>query len=338
MANEQYVLSPWEQARSVSPIDFELAYITQPIPIATGTPLDRPLGGGIPVGTFTVIGGEPGTGKSAFAVMAAYYAALAGRHPIFVSLEMPSQMVISRMLSIHSNEMRRRLGGGHPELQVFWSKTGDELQRHIGGIGPRADMLKLDGRGQYEAAQRYISAHGEDDVVLRTWHDFKQNVWPNMAVIDSYNSIDQVCQCVTAVANSGIKPFPIIDYLQLGIAGDQSASQGNQNKSEYELVNDASRKLAQVCKQHRIPMMVLSSLRKVGKKEKDDGPSLSWFKGSNSVVYDAGTAIVLAREGQSVNDSSEDVMVKAHIIKNRVGRVGDATMRFWGNTNIFEPA
>ena len=338
MVNEPRVLSPWEQAQSVSPIDFELAYVTQPIPIATGTPLDRPLGGGIPVGTFTVIGGEPGAGKSAFAVMAAYYAALAGRHPIFISFEMPAQMVISRLLSIHSFEMRKRLGGGHPDMQVFWSNTGDELQRHMGGIGPRADMLKLDGRGQYEAAMRYVSAHGEDDTVLQTWRDFKQTVWPNMAVIDSYNSIDQVCQCVSAVANSGVKPFPIIDYLQLGIAMDQPSNQTFQSKSEYELVNDASRRLAQVCKQHRIPMIVLSSLRKIGQKEREDGPSLSWFKGSNSVVYDAGTAIVLAHDKQNAENFSEDVTVNAHIIKNRVGKMGEATMKFWGNTNIFEPA
>lgn len=320
--------SYWEQVRGFSNLDFELAYITQPIPIATGTPLDAPLGGGIPVGTFTVIGGEPGTGKSALAIMAAYFAARAGRHPIFFSMEMPAQMVVNRMLSIHSFVMMRESGTYNPFNQVFWSTTGSELERHLGGIGPRADMLKLDERARYEAAMRYVSMHANDDNVLRTWRDFKETIWKNIAVVDNIQSVEQACGWTAAVANEGIRPFPIIDYLQLGVSGTDS---------EYELISNASHLLAQTCKQWNLPMLVLSSLRKVSDKERVASPQLSWFKGSNAVVYDAGTAIVLTREKEQVK-SPHGNLVMAHIIKNRVGQLGESPMHFNGATNWFTSA
>lgn len=314
----------WEELRGLSKLDYELAHITQPIPIATGTPLDHPLGGGIPVGTFTVIGGEPGTGKSALAIMAAYFAAKAGRHPIYFSMEMPAQMVVSRMLSIHSFMAQVERGYLDPRDQVYWSKTGEEVERNLGGIGPRSDMLKLDEQSRYIAAMHYARDHGEDDLVLRTWRDFRDTIWPRMAVVDNVTSVEQACQWTAAVAYEGMRPFPIVDYLQLGIGGEGS---------EYELVSAASRLLAHTCKQWNLPMLVLSSLRKIGAKEHDDAPQLSWFKGSNAIVYDAGTAIVLTRDGP--RDETSQARVMAHIIKNRVGKLGEAPMLFTGSANWF---
>lgn len=314
----------WQQLRQSAGLDYEYAHITQPIPIATNTPLDAALGGGIPVGTFTVIGGEAGTGKSALAVMAAYYAAKAGRHPVFFSMEMPAKMVIDRMLSIHSVEMQyERYGFAVPSMQVWWSKTGDVVERLMGGIGPRADMLALDDQYRYQAAMSYMSSHGDDDVVISTWRDFRDTVWPNMIVTDAYTSIEQACNWVGALASEGVRPFPIIDYIQLGADGQDS---------EYENVTRASHLLAHTCRQWNVPMLCISSLRNVGANERNDTPRLGWFRGSGHIGYDAGTAVVLMRDGEP--DGVEQRVV-AHVIKNRIGEVGDTAMLFNGAANWF---
>ena len=320
--------SVWQQVRGLSNLDYEYAHITQPIPISTGTPLDPVLGGGIPVGTFTVIGGEAGTGKSALAVMCAYYAAKAGRHPVFFSMEMPAHMVVSRMLSIHSVELRGRYGYGS-DRQVWWSSTGDVVERCLGGIGPRSEMLKLDEQYRYQAAMRYVSQHADDDVVLSTWRDFRDSVWKNMAVVDNVFTVEQACAWTAALAAEGSRPFPIIDYIQLGASGEGT---------EYERVTEASHLLARTCKQWNIPMLCISSLRNVGANERNDTPQLGWFRGSGHIGYDAGTAIVLMRDGDREPHESEQRVI-AHVIKNRVGRVGDpTTMMFNGAANWFRSA
>lgn len=303
-------IEAWEYWRTSDEYDFELEHITQPIPIPLGiAPLDRALGGGIPVGMFTVVGGEAGAGKSALACMACYYAASRGRLPIFFSMEMPKHMVVNRMLSIHSTRMVA-FNGWPQERLVWWSKTGAEVTHRMGGIGPRADMLKMDEDGRYKAAQKYLSQHGEDDVVLSCWNDFKNTMWTKMIVRDDIHSIcgeDGAISIVERLCDAGLRPFPIIDYLQLGADGDGE---------EYERVTRASHSLALLCKRRTLAMLVLSGLRNISLSERNDPPRLSWFRGSGHTGYDAGTAIVLTRDKEQ---KAEGVTVKAHIIKNRVG-------------------
>lgn len=320
----------WDSLRLHSGFDYELAHITQPIPVATGVAaLDKMLGGGIPVGTFTVIGGEGGAGKSALACLMAYNAAVRGRFPVFFSMEMPAQMVVSRMLSIHTKVHEDRLA------PVFWSKTSGEVTRLM-GIGERARMLSLDRSGQYQEAMRYRSQYGGSDVVLAAWSDFRDTVWRKMAVVDDVTDVYQACEWIEALCNVGIRPFPIIDYLQLG------ADDGSAGSTEYENVTKASHKLAHICKEHLMPMLVLSSLRNLNEKERDQTPQLSWYRGSGHVGYDAGTAIVLMRDGEPEPIITNGVQrgsrqrVTAHVIKNRVGSIGNPqTLLFNGARNLF---
>ena len=319
---EMTPLEVWEYERARSGLDYELEHITQPIPVATGVDaLDRMLGGGIPVGTYTVVGGEAGTGKSALACLVAYNAALRGRLPVFFSLEMPAHMVVSRMLSIHTAR-----SGGRLE-RVFWSKTGAEVTRNLGGIGERAKMLSMDEQGRYRAAQSYATRFGSTDRVLVAWRDFRDTIWPRMVVNDEARTVSECCEVVERLCGSGLRPFPIIDYLQLGADGDGS---------EYENVTAASHMVAGVCKREALPALVLSSLRNVGSKERDEVPSLGLYRGSGHVGYDAGTAIVLRRDGEPDGVRQR---VMAHVIKNRVGRVGDPQpLLFNGAANLFGSA
>lgn len=325
MAETEGPLAVWNRFRTRGDFDYELEHITQPVPVPTGVPaLDRALGGGVPVGTFTAIGGEGGTGKSALACLVAYNAARAGRMPVFFSMEMPTHMVVSRMLSIHSTLKVSRGEWGRDRL-VWWSSTGAEVTRNMGGMAERARMLQLGPDDRYRAAMSYMSAHGDEDVVLACWRDFRETVWPRMAVLDDVRDVAEACEVVGDMRDAGISPYPIIDYLQLGADGDGS---------EYENVTNASHLLQRTCKSLGVPMLVLSSLRNVSKNERNDTPQLGWFRGSGHVGYDAGTAIVLMRDGER---ESRGQRVLAHVIKNRVGAVtGDPVpLLFNGARNLF---
>lgn len=316
----------WEYERTRDEYDFALEHITQPIPIPLGIrPLDQALGGGIPVGMFTVIGGEAGAGKSALACLACYWAARNGRLPVFFSMEMPKQMVVNRMLSVHST-CKVAAGEWPQERLVWWSMTGSEVTRRMGGIGNRADMLKLDDTSRYVAAQKYLKEHGDDDVVLSCWDDFRKSIWPKMIVRDGVHSIcgeGGAIETIERLCDSGLRPFPIIDYLQLGADGDGE---------EYERVTKASHALALLCKKRRIAMIVLSGLRNISPSERSEPPRLSWFRGSGHTGYDAGTAIVLTRDSDQQGGGT---LVKAHIIKNRVGSTDKAVdLRFNGARNL----
>ena len=317
----------WEYERTRDDYDFELEHITQPIPIPLGIPpLDRALGGGIPVGMFTLIGGQAGAGKSALACLACYHAARKGRAPVFFSMEMPKQMVVNRLLSIHSTVMVAK--GQWPESRlVFWSRTGNEVTKRMGGIGERGDMLRMDADNRYRAAQRYMSEHGGDDIVLSCWNDFRAVMWPRMIVRDDVHSIcgdDGAVSVIERLCAAGLRPFPIIDYLQLGSDGDGE---------EYERVTRASHSLALLCKQRSIAMLVLSGLRNIKPSEVGDTPQLSWFRGSGHVGYDAGTAIVLTRNREQQEGSG--TKVTAHVIKNRVGSADESVvLRFNGARNL----
>ena len=76
--------------------------------------------------------------------------------------------------------------------------------------------------------------------------------------------------------------------------------------------------LQQAARAARCPVLLISSLRNVAKGEQD--PSLTWFRGSGYLGYDAGAAIVLKK---SKWKTVEHMEMEAHILKNRNGRVPD---------------
>src|SRR5438046_10520662 len=69
--------------------------------IATGFPsLDRMVGGGVRRGDLIVLGGDVGSGKSAFALAVALRVAQAREKAIFFSGEMSTERLLERVLAI----------------------------------------------------------------------------------------------------------------------------------------------------------------------------------------------------------------------------------------------
>jgi len=323
-------IAAWESLReSAGPFEFEREYVLQRPPAPTGiTPLDRMLGGGLHSGTYTIVGGDPGSGKTALACKACYTMALMGRFPVFYSFEMTKMQLVSRLLSVHTRmeQKRARDAGEWPRLeQVEWAKIRDELKISESDLARAFDSGE---RAQYETVMRYVSRHGDDDKVLRAWYDFRDTVFPKMIIRDDVQDIEQVTNEVGVLCDSGLHPCVIVDYLQLAAAGDND---------EYQLVTNASHVLQKLAKRHDLPILLVSSLRNLSKAERDDDPQLSQFRGSGHVGYDAGAAIVLRKRGEKVHHDGIGTCqpITVHVIKNRFGEVGEIKLDFSGALNVF---
>lgn len=318
-------IQAWDALRDESGVfEFECEYVLQRPPAPTGIgSLDAKLGGGLHSGTYTIIGGDPGSGKTAIACKACYTLASLGMFPIFYSFEMTKMQLVSRLLSVHT-----RMRGNRERLEtVKWANLRDSLLIDPDELKRVADS---DSRTQYEAVMRYVSAHRTDDSVLRAWYDFRDTVYPRMIVRDDVQDIAQVASEVSALCESGLHPCIIVDYLQLAAAGD---------KDEYQLVTSASHVLQKMAKRLNIPVLLVSSLRNLNKSERDDEPQLSQFRGSGHVGYDAGAAIVLRKSGGLVSHKGVGLCqrITAHVIKNRFGEVGEVDLDFNGALNVFAP-
>ena len=304
----------WDELLQDTQCDYAMEHIMQRPPVEIGIrAVDDALGGGMPVGTFTVLAGEGGTGKSAMACVAQYTAATNGRRPVYYSIEMPRHLVISRLLSVHA---RKR---GLPP--VWWSTTRNEVMRLAG-------HYVTDPSEAAYYAQRFMcgDADGRVDHVLAAWDDFERTIWRRMAIIDDKHSIAQVCASIDSLCSAGLRILPIIDYVQLGADGEGT---------EYERVTDASHLLQQTTKRWQIPMLALSSLRNIRKEERDQPPNVSQLRGSGHLGYDAGTVMVLRRADSQTHGSEKGIT--AYVVKNRVGPINEdgIPLLFNGGANQF---
>ena len=130
----------WRSVQEAEGFDY-LAAHDNPLPrCPLGVPvLDRALGGGIVAGTYLVVGGGPGAGKTALAIQAAYCAAWRGDWmPLVYSAEIGAQDVWDRLLTVHSGctgELRQcwwagRKGpddGLREAYEDFQAKYGDRV-------------------------------------------------------------------------------------------------------------------------------------------------------------------------------------------------------------------
>jgi DNA repair protein RadA/Sms len=119
---------------SVAPIQISDVDPTEFTPKATGVPeLDRVLGGGLVPGSVTLLGGEPGIGKSTVLLQAAAEVAATGRKVLYLSGEESAQQVRLRA---------ERLGALHPML---WLATEVALPQVLGAIASvQPDLVIID--------------------------------------------------------------------------------------------------------------------------------------------------------------------------------------------------
>jgi DNA repair protein RadA/Sms len=126
------VLDPRLVAPSVPiPIAEAVGQAASPVPTGDGE-LDRVLGGGLVPGSVTVLGGEPGVGKSTLLLQALAAIADRGAPCLYVTAEESARQVALRA---------ERMGLRAPSLWLVAETSLPDVVDHIGAVGPEVVVV-----------------------------------------------------------------------------------------------------------------------------------------------------------------------------------------------------
>lgn len=123
-----HVPAPAGRAVPVTEVDLE-----EWLPLPTGIgELDRVLGGGLVPGSVTLVGGEPGIGKSTLLLQALGAMAEAGARVLLVTAEESAQQVRLRA---------ERLGAMHPRLHLVAETCLPHILGHVSEVAPQVVVV-----------------------------------------------------------------------------------------------------------------------------------------------------------------------------------------------------
>lgn len=289
--------------------------VSQPVPTLI-EPLDRNLSGGMLPGLH-VLGGEPGSGKSALGLFIAFMAALSGANVMFASLEMGAAMCWARVASCAS------LTTGPP---FGWSD--------VWVIGEEARRRQVDARRAGAVGEFVNGWLLESDPVGRSVSRLLDTC-PGLVVADASKlpDLESIEGAAREAAGLGLSLL-VVDYLQYVSMRDEAG------RDEYSRVSAVSRRLSALGVSLDVPVLALASFNRgaaAGRSRKPAEPSertedMHGFRGSGSIEYDAVSAWVLT------SDAEEEGMRRLHVVKNRAGALtgpGGIPLRFDGAHNSF---
>jgi len=303
-------MGAWDEARALSAPEHgwaEDVYLGGADPLSTGTILDQALGGGLMPGV-TVLGGVASAGKSTLACNIAEQVVLSGKRVLYLTLDDSWGNVMSRILAAYSVDMHATYGAGSftwselPESRKRWARLSQEDR----------------SRAAYEGWDAPLMA-------ARSW---EERYAPLLAVVDSVTSVGEIAKMLGRMAEGGELPaLVVVDYVQQYQTGDHDT-----DSAEYSRVSEVATQLQRMAFAHRLPILALSSLRKLSKS--DDDPTLDWFRGSGVVGYSAWAACVITR----VSQGSDSQRMRLHVVKNKAGKAGTTTdYDLWGAYGIVRP-
>lgn len=280
-------------------------YLCGPRPLPTGTPIDDALGGGLMPGV-TVLGGEASVGKSALACHIASSVAARGGRVLYLTLDDSWGNVVARCMSAWSVGHAASWGCG----PFSWSAL-PSMRRQLAPMrtsDPSRDAFELRRRD----AALMAAAHWEDGPAQ------------TLAVIDSVTDVPTIERMLRDMADEDEMPaLVVVDYVQQYQSGEPEIDRG-----EYSRVSEVAARLQRLSLWGGFPLLMLSSLKKLSKQERDDAPTLDWFRGSGVVGYSAWAACVLTR-GRAEGPGWREATL--HVVKNKGGRAQtEHPLKVWG--------
>lgn len=266
-------------------------------PLPTGTPLDAALGGGLMPGV-TVLGGVASAGKSAIACDAAQHVAASGRRVLYLTLDDSRASILKRCAAAWSCSQQARDQGCEP---VRW---------------PRIDRMVADElRGATDRQRAAFAAMQRAGTACRALQLFNE-ACPGLVVEDALPSAPAACGQVRQMAEEGERPhLVVVDYVQQYVTGEP-----NTDAQEYARVAAVATAFQRLALDLNVPVLELSSLRKVAKAERGD-PQLDWLRGNGVVGYAAWAAAIVTRSGA---DGAGTTGIELNVVKNKAGRAGMA--------------
>lgn len=285
----------------------ERGYLDSGSPVPSNVPpLDSLLCGGFRPGLH-VLGGEPGSGKSAFGLFISMMSALSDSRVMYVSLEMSRSQCMSRCLSFISMSTGSEFKWGN-----MWELARSARER-------REEAVKAGD------AAGFASELAATDPVALAASSLERRC-PGLLIADA-QPLHDIAGIETALHEGracGLD-MAIIDYLQY--IGEEGTA------SEYDRVSSVSKRLNLLAVRLNIPIIALASCSRAGNKNAN-APDMHSFKGSGDIEYHALSAMVIDRDPDGFGLDR-----RLHVVKNRFGGVTDPAtcirLRFDGAHNAF---
>lgn len=285
---------------------------TCPRPIPTGLAhVDRMLGGGFEYGRLHVLAAGSGMGKTTLALQMAVSLSAQGHDVLYVALEQSARVLTRKNVSRCTREISEA-----DALTTWQLKEADreDCRAHL-SESQRATMKQARAR------------HIEQTARLK--------------FIDRPTSIDELERIVERHERlTGNTPFVVLDYLQYLRPSDYQKGWSISDQREENVM-----RLKTLALQHRLPMLVLSSISRSSYYVTVSAKSLNEAGG---IEYAADVVLGLQPMEYSQNDkiagkkAMAETMAKnvremsLSCVKNRDGGLGEVALRYHAAYNFFE--
>lgn len=284
----------------------------RPRPIPTGiVAVDRMLGGGIRLGRLHVLAAGSGMGKTTLALQMATSLSAQGHDVLYVALEQDKATLTLKGVSRCTREI------SEVDALTTW-----ELEE-----ADREDCRAHLSDGQLATLELAKERHAKQ--AARLW------------IIDRPTSIDELERIVDRHKRlTGNTPFVVVDYFQ-----HLRPCYGKREWSISDQCAENVMRLKTLALQHRLPLLVLSSISRSSYYVTVSAESLN---DAGGIEYAADVVLGLQPVEYSSNDkragkrAMEETMKKAvrdmslSCVKNRDGRLGEVALRYHAAYNFFE--
>ena len=292
---------------------FRAADATCPRPIPTGlVAVDRMLDGGFEYGNLYVLASAPGMGKTTLALQMAANISANGSNVIYISLVEDERTLTLKGVSRCSKEFC------DADALTRWKLTQEDR----------------------EDCRAYVSDRQRSTMKQAWGHYYEQAA--RLKFIDYPTSMDDLERIVDRHEQrlTGNTPCVVLDYLQ-----HLRPCDGQREWSISDQCEENVMRLKTLALQHRIPMLVLSSISRSSYYVKVSTESLN---DAGGIEYAADVVLGLQPMEYSSNDKiagkreMEETMKKAvrdmslSCVKNRDGGLGEVALRYHAAYNFFE--
>lgn len=284
---------------------------SRPRPIPTGiVAVDRMLGGGFRLGRLHVLAAGSGMGKTTLALQLAVSLSAQGHDVLYVALEQDREALTLKGVSRCTREIS--------EADALTTWQLDEADRE--------DCRAHLSDGQLATLELAWARHAEQ--TARLW------------IIDHPTSIDELERIVDRHKRlTGNTPFVVLDYLQY-----LRPSESQRHLSSTDRARENVARLKAIVAQHRLPMLVLSSLNRIGYNV---AVAVESLKDSGDIEFTADVVLGLqpiqlgAAEdgnGRAINAATRTQEVRTMrltCLKHREGKAGEAVLEYDAAHNAF---
>lgn len=284
---------------------------SRPRPIPTGiVAVDRMLGGGFRLGRLHVLAAGSGMGKTTLALQMATSLSAQGHDVLYVALEQDREALTLKGVSRCTKEVC--------EADALTTWELDEADRE--------DCRAHLSDGQLATLELAWARHAEQTARLK--------------FVDRPTSIDELERIVDRHKRlTGNTPFVVLDYLQY-----LRPSESQRHLSSTDRARENVARLKAIVAQHRLPMLVLSSLNRIGYNV---AVAVESLKDSGDIEFTADVVLGLQPiqlgavedgNGRAINAATRTQEVRTMrltCLKHREGKAGEAVLEYDAAHNAF---